>query len=112
MSCISNPLNRLTSRKGALQPITMAVKTRQGRKTVTIITGLETFGLDVDDFAEELRKRCAGSASVQPLNGASPKLNLKEIMVQGPQVKIITEALVEKGIPKRWIREVDGGKKK
>ena len=41
----------------------MSVKTRQGRKTVTIITGLETFGVDVEDFAEELRKLCAGSAS-------------------------------------------------
>lgn len=59
-------VNRLTptnARKGALQPITMAVKTRQGRKTVTIVAGLETFGVDVDDFAEELRKLCAGSAS-------------------------------------------------
>jgi translation initiation factor 2D len=33
-------------------------------------------------------------------------------MVQGPQVKVITEALVEKGIPKRWIKEVEGGKRK
>lgn len=41
----------------------MAVKTRQGRKTVTIVSGLETFGIDVEDFAEELRKLCAGSAS-------------------------------------------------
>jgi hypothetical protein len=41
----------------------MAVKTRQGRKTVTIVTGLETFGVDIEEFAEELRKLCAGSAS-------------------------------------------------
>lgn len=43
----------------------MSVKTRQGRKTVTIITGLESFGVDIDEFAEELRKLCAGSASGQ-----------------------------------------------
>ena len=52
-------------RKGALQPITLSVKTRQGRKTVTHVAGLETFGVDVDEFAEELRKLCAGSASGQ-----------------------------------------------
>lgn len=41
----------------------MTVKTRQGRKTVTHISGFETFGIDADDLAEELRKVCAGSAS-------------------------------------------------
>ena len=54
------------SRKGTLQPITLTVKTRQGRKTVTHVTGLETFSIDVDEFADELRKVCAGSASGQP----------------------------------------------
>lgn len=52
------------------------------------------------------------SILVQPLNGASPKLNLQEIMVQGSQVKIVTEALLSKGIPKRWIKEAEGDKKK
>jgi len=41
----------------------MSIKTRQGRKTVTTIAGLESFGIDIDEFAEELRKKCAGSAS-------------------------------------------------
>lgn len=50
-------------RKGSLQPITMTVKTRQGRKTITHVTGLETFSVDVDSFADEMRKLCAGSAS-------------------------------------------------
>jgi translation initiation factor 2D len=46
-----------------MQPVTMSVKTRQGRKTITHISGLETFSVDVDEFAEVLRKLCAGSAS-------------------------------------------------
>ncbi len=50
-------------RKGTLQPITLTVKTRQGRRTVTHVTGLETFSVEIDEFAEELRKICAGSAS-------------------------------------------------
>jgi translation initiation factor 2D len=33
-------------------------------------------------------------------------------MVQGSQVKVITEALVARGIPKRWIKEGEGDKKK
>ncbi|EIW65985.1 hypothetical protein TREMEDRAFT_45974 [Tremella mesenterica DSM 1558] len=99
-------------KKGNLQPITLTVKTRQGRKTVTIISGLESFNIVVEEFAEEMRKLCAGSASVQPLSGASPKLNLSEVVVQGTQVRIITDALIDKGVPRRWIKEGDGDKKK
>lgn len=89
----------------------MAVKTRQGRKQVTLVSGLETFGIDIDEFADELRRLCAGSASIQPLTGASPKLNLKEVLVQGSQTKLVTEALVARGVPKRWIKEGDGKRK-
>ena len=53
-------------RKGSLQPILISVKTRQGRKTVTLISGLETFGIDIEDFAEELKKLCAGSTTSKP----------------------------------------------
>ncbi|TXT09017.1 hypothetical protein VHUM_02491 [Vanrija humicola] len=98
-------------KKGTLNPIIMSVKTRQGRKQVTLISGLESFGVDVDDFADELRRVCAGSASVQPLTGASPKLNLKEVLVQGSQIKLATEALLGRGIPKRWIKEAEDAKK-
>jgi translation initiation factor 2D len=89
----------------------MSVKLRQGRKQVTLVAGLEAFGIEYDEFADELRRLCAGSASVQPLTGASPKLNLKEVLVQGSQCKLVTEALVARGVPKRYIKE-EGGKKK
>ncbi|WWC69900.1 uncharacterized protein I206_103843 [Kwoniella pini CBS 10737] len=99
-------------KKGTLQPISMTVKTRQGRKTVTHLWGLETFNIDIDLFAEELRKKCAGSASVGLLPGSSPKLNLQEIQIQGSQVKLIIECLINKGIPKKWIKETEDSKKK
>ncbi|WVQ79675.1 hypothetical protein IAT38_001775 [Cryptococcus sp. DSM 104549] len=99
-------------KKGPLQPITMVIKSRGGRRTVTHITGLELFNVDAEAFAEDMRKRCAGSASVQPLNGASPKLGLQEVLVQGSQQKAVTDALVERGVPKRWIKEGEEGKKK
>jgi translation initiation factor 1 (eIF-1/SUI1) len=38
-------------RKGTLSPITLTVKTRQGRKTVTHVVGLEAFGVEIDEFA-------------------------------------------------------------
>jgi translation initiation factor 2D len=54
-------------RKGSLQPISMVVKTRQSRKTVTLISGLEAFGINVEEFADEMKRLCAGSASGQSL---------------------------------------------
>ncbi|XAO21936.1 hypothetical protein I312_100693 [Cryptococcus bacillisporus CA1280] len=94
-----------TIKKGALQPITMTVKSRGGRRTVTHVTGLELFNVDIESFAEDMRKRCAGSASIQPREGVSPKLGLQEVLVQGSQQKLITEALLERGVPKRWIKD-------
>ncbi|ODN72795.1 hypothetical protein L202_08231 [Cryptococcus amylolentus CBS 6039] len=98
-----------TIKKGALQPITLTIKSRGGRRTVTHITGLELFSIPAESFAEEMRKKCAGSASVQPREGVSPKLGLVEVQVQGSQQKIIIESLVGRGVPKRWIK--DEGKK-
>lgn len=53
----------LRCRKGNVQPITMVIKTRAGRKTVTIISGFETFGIDPNDLADELRRVCTASAT-------------------------------------------------
>lgn len=50
-------------RKGAVKPISVTVKIRQGRKACTLITGFEGYGLDADDLAEELRKVCASSTA-------------------------------------------------
>ncbi len=50
-------------KKGKLEPIKVAVKTRQGRKMVTLITGVEAFGVSPEEAAEDLKKICAGSAS-------------------------------------------------
>lgn len=51
------------TKKGALRPITVATKARQGRKTCTYITGFEQFQLSGDALAEALRVRCASSTS-------------------------------------------------
>lgn len=51
------------TKKGALRPITVATKTRQGRKTCTLITGFEPYQLSSDSLADALRVRCASSTS-------------------------------------------------
>jgi len=42
---------------------------------------------------------------VNPLPGAATRLGLVEVMVQGNQVKVITGVLLERGVPKKWIKE-------
>ena len=43
-------------------------------------------------------------AIVSPLPGKSNDL---EVMVQGKQLKAVTELLMSKGVPKRWIESSD-----
>jgi len=51
------------TKKGALRPIVIATKARQGRKTCTLITGFEPYQLSSDTLTEALRVRCASSTS-------------------------------------------------
>ncbi|KIP12172.1 hypothetical protein PHLGIDRAFT_370577 [Phlebiopsis gigantea 11061_1 CR5-6] len=97
------------SGKGAMAPIVVSVKIRQGRKACTLLSGFEAFGLRADVLADELRKACAGATSVAPLPG---KTAGEEVMVQGRQIKGVTALLAAKGVPPQWIRTEGGGKKK
>ncbi|KAJ7041154.1 eukaryotic translation initiation factor SUI1 family protein [Mycena alexandri] len=92
-------------KKGALKPIQVVVKIRQGRKASTLVSGFEPFlVLDGEEMAEDLRKICAGATSVSPRGGGVPGL---EVLVQGQQSKVVFTYLTEKGIPKKWIEVVD-----
>ncbi|KAG0308832.1 hypothetical protein BGZ98_006613 [Dissophora globulifera] len=95
--------------KGVLKPIHMLHDFRMGRFT-TKVSGLERFLIDIDAFAREIQVLCAGSVSM----GASPKLNLREVAVQGRQARIVAEVLLEKGVPKNFMELVDktGSKEK
>ncbi|KAJ7789564.1 eukaryotic translation initiation factor SUI1 family protein, partial [Mycena olivaceomarginata] len=97
-------------KKGALKPIQVVVKIRQGRKASTLISGFEPFlVLSGDEMAEDLRKICAGATSVSPRGGGVPGL---EVLVQGKQSKTVFDYLTNKGIPKKWIEGSDlAGKK-
>jgi translation initiation factor 2D len=101
-------------RAGAPPKITITFETRSGNKTVTKISGVEVYFIPPQPLADELRKVCAGSTSVERLAGSSPKTPVMEIMVQGPQRDAVIKALERRGIDRRWIDVVDKvkGKKK
>ncbi|KAI0789203.1 eukaryotic translation initiation factor SUI1 family protein [Abortiporus biennis] len=88
-------------KKGAITPITIVVKVRQGRKAATLITGFETFQLDAEVLAEELRKICASSTTVNQLTGKPVAM---QVMVQGKQIKKVVEFLISKGVSEKWIK--------
>ncbi|THH17973.1 hypothetical protein EUX98_g9030 [Antrodiella citrinella] len=95
----------IITKKGAVKPIKVTAKIRQGRKTATLVTGFESFFLQADEFADELEKVCASSTSVSPLPGkASSDM---EVMVQGKQTKAVTDFLMARGVPKKWIEVAD-----
>ncbi|KAJ7619471.1 eukaryotic translation initiation factor SUI1 family protein [Roridomyces roridus] len=102
-------------KKGALKPIRVEVKMRQGRKACTLVSGFEAFGegvVDAEEMSEELRKICAGATSVSPRVGGPT--GTVEVLVQGKQAKVVVDYLTEKrGVPKKWVEVVDlvGGKK-
>ncbi|KAI5984795.1 hypothetical protein EDC04DRAFT_2884599 [Pisolithus marmoratus] len=91
-------------RKGQLKPISVVVKTRQGRRVNTLISGFEPFLLEAEVVAEELRRICAGSTGVSPLPG---KPTRSEVLVQGKQTKAVVDFLLSKGVPKKWIETAD-----
>ncbi|KAF8491966.1 hypothetical protein JB92DRAFT_2752438 [Gautieria morchelliformis] len=96
-------------RKGQLNPVSVMVKVRQGRKASTLVTGCETFFVSPEFMGDELKRICATSTSVSPVPG---KGNMMEVLVQGKQIKAVTEFLIEQGVPKRWIVAADHSEKK
>ncbi|KAL1916842.1 uncharacterized protein VTP21DRAFT_5546 [Calcarisporiella thermophila] len=105
------------TRKGSARPVQIAVRLRQGRKTVTEIRGVETFDLSVSELAEDLKKMCASSVTVQPVANVSQKAGgadrgAMEVMVQGPQTKAAVEWLSGRGVPKKYIEISDAKSKK
>jgi translation initiation factor 2D len=97
---------------GTLPKIKVLLETRSGNKTATRVSGLEPFHVQPTPLADELRKACASSTSVDQLVGSSPKNPVMEIMIQGPQKDAIFKALDKRGIRKEWIEVTDKTKGK
>ncbi|CDZ98176.1 Filamentous baseplate protein Ligatin, contains PUA domain [Phaffia rhodozyma] len=90
---------------GSLRPV-LITKKKRANKHITLISGLETFSIEPKTFSESLKKLCAGSTSVSPLQSASPKATLSEVMVQGTHDKLIVDLLIELGVPRKWTKVV------
>ncbi|KZM24624.1 uncharacterized protein EKO05_0008680 [Ascochyta rabiei] len=107
-------VNDAKPKAGAPPKIQITLETRSGNKTVTKVHGLEPFYIAPQPLADELRKTCAGSTSVDKLQGSSPKAPVMEVLVQGPQKDAILKALEKRGVNKNWVEVVDKtkGKKK
>jgi len=99
--------------KSGLPPkVKIMLETRGGNKTVTKVSGVEAYFIPPQPLADELRKVCAGSTSVEQLVGSSPKTPVMEIMVQGPQKDAVIKALERRGVRPGWIEVNDKTKKK
>jgi translation initiation factor 2D len=99
-------------KSGAPPKISITLETRSGNKTATKVSGLETYGIAPQPLADELRKACAGSTSVERLQGSSPKAPVMEVMIQGPQAEAVKKALARRGVEERWIEVNDKTKGK
>ncbi|KAK4962799.1 hypothetical protein LTR10_000426 [Elasticomyces elasticus] len=108
--------NSIKARSGAPPKIHIVLETRSGNKMVTKVSGLEAYYINPKPLADELRKTCAGSTSVEPLAGATKKneKEIMEVMVQGPQKDAVVKALERRGVQAKWIEVLDKtkGKKK
>jgi len=104
------------AKSGAPPKVHITLETRSGNKTVTKVSGLEAYYVNPRPLADELRKVCAGSTSVEPLAGAAKKneKEVMEVMIQGPQKDAVVKALERRGLTVRWVEVLDKtkGKKK
>jgi len=91
-------------KKGPLKPISVVVKVRRGRKRCTLVTAFEPFFLEGEEMADKLRRLCACATSVSPAPGKASGL---EVLVQGKQIKAVTEFLLSRGVPKKWIESAE-----
>lgn len=101
--------------KGAIAPVLIRTEQRQGRKVVTVLSGMETFLISADTLRTELAKKFAASTSMGDVEGKKNE-GRKEILVQGDVIKATAEFLMQKyQVPKRFIQVMDkagGGNKK
>ncbi|EME47207.1 hypothetical protein DOTSEDRAFT_145652 [Dothistroma septosporum NZE10] len=102
------------AKSGAPPKVHITLETRSGNKTVTKVSGLEAYYINPRPLADELRKVCAGSTSVEPLAGAAKKTEkpVMEVLIQGPQRDALVKALEKRGVDKKWIEVLDKTKGK
>ncbi|UZJ52956.1 hypothetical protein CBS101457_002276 [Exobasidium rhododendri] len=96
--------------KGIAKLVTIEIKTRQGRKVVTLITALEVYGMDPHVLAHDLMK-VGASASATALPSSTPKNPKYEVFVQGDQRKAVYDFVERHGLDRRFVQVQDSTKK-
>ncbi|KAL1433438.1 hypothetical protein MTO96_012556 [Rhipicephalus appendiculatus] len=84
---------------------------RTGNKKVTLVEGLESYGIDVANLAHEVQVGVAASVSVTPLANGK-----QQVLVQGNQVAFMERLLTGSsyGVPRKYLKGLEhaAGKKK
>lgn len=97
--------------RGALPPISFAVAQRTGNKKVTLVEGLEAYGIDTSQLAHEVQVGVAASTSLTPLANGK-----QQLLVQGNQVAFLERLLTGSsyGVPRKYLKGLEHavGKKK
>ncbi|KAK4010711.1 hypothetical protein OUZ56_019841 [Daphnia magna] len=90
--------------KGELEPVEITTASRAGNKKVTLISGLETYRIDLDEFAHRCQVGVAASTTITN----SPAKKGQVVLVQGNQIGFVGNLLVDEyGIPKQFIQGFD-----
>ncbi|PWN33590.1 uncharacterized protein FA14DRAFT_180229 [Meira miltonrushii] len=98
--------------KGAAQLVKVEIKTRQGRKVISLITNVEVYAIDAEQFAADLMRIVGASASCSTLPGSTAKHPKHEIFVQGDQRKAIFDLLESQhGLDRKHVHIHDMTKK-
>ncbi|KAK9457965.1 hypothetical protein V1511DRAFT_491353 [Dipodascopsis uninucleata] len=95
--------NSVKYAKGAPPKILIVTSMKMGHK-ITRILNVETYKIDPQELANELRVECAGSTTVNKSTEGDKK---HEIQVQGPQMKAAMAVLERHGIKKIWMEIKD-----
>ena len=97
-------------RKGPVPSVQVAVETRQGNKSVTLITGLEPFCVPVDQFVSHAKKAFAASVSVNPITLKGKQV--QQVAIQGAVHDAVAKQLhTLYGIPMQYISVQEPKKK-
>ncbi|XP_046456251.1 eukaryotic translation initiation factor 2D-like [Daphnia pulex] len=90
--------------KGELEPVEITTASRAGNKKVTLISGLETYRIDLDEFARRCQVGVAASTTIT----SSPAKKGQLVLVQGNQISFVGNLLIDEyGIPKQFIQGFD-----
>ncbi|KAK6514475.1 hypothetical protein TWF281_004675 [Arthrobotrys megalospora] len=88
-------------KSGTPPKITITLESRQGKKVVTRIKGMEVFGVDVGKFMEELKSVAASSVTKGPIEGGGKAAEgMVEVLVQGDKSAEVERLLGKKGVRK------------